>query len=461
MDFINNTQFPALNFEGIDQLDQTFHVVVMRQTYTWNDRGLLILADEQDPLCMEDVMVDRENLMSGVIEESDLCHFKPRCDVLVIGHAYLPAYAVSDDYFTATLNVQTPDKVLYDKPITASKYLFAQSSQLQSKKVSQTISGTPLIKKSLNIYPPRVALRQATGIIGSQRYQIKPQVITHKISLNPSSSFGGYCIVEARDDRLAAIPTQEQIPEADRTAIKLNSQHDVLGYFSQDEYNPYGKGYVSSDYARAMQPERIELPQIHQPNQALEAYHIDKMANGTLDSRTHTALVSGFGIRAKSHPERHQYLGKIDQAFIDSDRYIPEGFDFAIWNCAYPDQQIEQLVGNEWITLTNLCHPQTLAASTDKQGNSRLRLYLPEMLAYLVTNSNHPDYPESEVPMKLDTVIIRPDTQKVHLVWRGIIAGGYDPNIVMLDTADRTKQQDILAQYFTQKGEIIRPYEEV
>jgi hypothetical protein len=171
--------------------------------------------------------------------------------------------------------------------------------------------------------------------------------------------------------------------------------------------------------------------------------------------------VQGFGIRAKSHPERHQYLGKIDQAFIDSDSYIPEGFDFAIWNCAYPDQQTEKLVGNEWLTLTNLCHPQITAAHTDRQGNVQLRLYLPETLAYLVTKSNNPEYPESEVPMKLDTVIIRPDDQKVHLVWRGIIAGEYDPNVILLDTADRAKQQAILAQHFTQKGDIIRPYEEV
>ena len=117
--------------------------------------------------------------------------------------------------------------------------------------------------------------------------------------------------------------------------------------------------------------------------------------------------------------------------------------------------------GTEWLTLINLCHPQITAAHTDRQGNVQLRLYLPETLAYLVTNSNNSDYPESEVPMKLDTVIIRPDEQKVHLVWRGIIAGEYDPNVILLDTADRAKQQAILAQHFTQKGDIIRPYEEV
>lgn len=458
MDFINNTQFPALSFEGIDQLDQSFHVVVMRQTYTWNDKGLLILADEQDPLCMEDVLVNRDDLMSGVIEESDLCHYKPNCDVLIIGSAYAPSHA--DQQFTASLKVQTPDKVLYTQPIKASKYLFADTLQ-PKKKISQTLSGTVLIQKTLTITAPSVAIRQVEGITGKLRYQIKPQPMPHKVSLNPSSSFGGYCVIEEHNPGLSEIPNEEQIPADDRVGIRLNPQHGVLGYFSQDNHNPYGKGYMSLAYAKAIQPDSIELPQIYHPDHPLQAYHIDSLANGKLDAQTHRSLVQGFGIRAKSHPERHQYLGKIDQAFIDSDSYIPEGFDFAIWNCAYPDQQTEKLVGNEWLTLINLCHPQITAAHTDRQGNVQLRLYLPETLAYLVTKSNNPEYPESEVPMKLDTVIIRPDEQKVHLVWRGIIAGEYDPNVILLDTADRAKQQAILAQSFTQKGDIIRPYEEV
>lgn len=457
MDFINNTQFPALNFEGIDQLDQQFHVVVMRQTYTWNDKGLLTLHHMQDPLCMEDVMVSRDDLMSGVIEESDLCHYKPNCDVLVIGSAYTPSNA--DKQFTASLSVQTPDKVLYTQPIKASKYLFADTVK-PNKQVSQTLPGTVLIQKTLTITAPSVAIRQVEGITGKLRYQIKTQPMIHKVSLNPTSSFGGYCLIEEANPVLSEIPKEEQIPADDRTSIRLNPKHGVLGYFSQDNHNPYGKGYVSSVYAKAMQPDSIELSQIHYPDYPLQCHHIDSLANGELNSKTHLSLVAGFGIRAKSHPERHRYLGKIDQSFIDSDSYIPEGFDFAIWNCAYPDQQTEKLVGNEWITLTNLCHPKTVAANKDRQGNTQLRLYLPETLAYLVTNSSNPEYPESEVPMKLDTVIIRPDEQKVHLVWRGIIAGEYEPNIILLDTADRAKQQEILSQYFTQKGDIIRPYEE-
>lgn len=201
MDFINNTQFPALSFEGIDQLDQSFHVVVMRQTYTWNDKGLLILADEQDPMYGRCPSQSRW-LNERVIEESDLCHYKPNCDVLIIGSAYAPSHA--DQQFTASLKVQTPDKVLYTQPIKASKYLFADTLQ-PKKQISQTLSGTVLIQ-TLTITAPSVAIRQVEGITGKLRYQIKPQPMPHKVSLNPSSSFGGYCVIEEHNPGLSEIP---------------------------------------------------------------------------------------------------------------------------------------------------------------------------------------------------------------------------------------------------------------
>lgn len=95
MEFVNDTPYPALSFEGIDQLSQTFHVVVMRMTCIWNEQGLLLPSDNQDPLCMTDVIADEKDSMSGVIEESDLCHYKPNCDILVVGSAYTPKHKQS------------------------------------------------------------------------------------------------------------------------------------------------------------------------------------------------------------------------------------------------------------------------------------------------------------------------------------------------------------------------------
>ena len=77
MEFRNHTPFPALAFAGIDQLEQEFHVVVLRQTFTWNDQGILSYVEEQDPLCEEDNHFD-DDLTASVRQESDLCHYKPR-----------------------------------------------------------------------------------------------------------------------------------------------------------------------------------------------------------------------------------------------------------------------------------------------------------------------------------------------------------------------------------------------
>ena len=89
MDFINHTPFPALAFEGIDQHNQQFHVVVLRQTLTWNQHGKLIYADQQQPLCEADQFLGATN-QSVVRQESDLCHYKPRCDVIVNAVAHAP-----------------------------------------------------------------------------------------------------------------------------------------------------------------------------------------------------------------------------------------------------------------------------------------------------------------------------------------------------------------------------------
>jgi len=54
MEFRNHTPFPALAFEGLDWNSRPFHVLVLRQTLTWNAEGQLNYTDEQMPLCEAD-----------------------------------------------------------------------------------------------------------------------------------------------------------------------------------------------------------------------------------------------------------------------------------------------------------------------------------------------------------------------------------------------------------------------
>lgn len=457
MEFVNDTPYPALSFEGIDQLSQTFHVVVMRVTCTWNDKGLLQPSDNPDPLCMMDVIADEQDLMSGVIEESDLCHYKPNCDVLIVGSAYAPQQKQSSDQFECRLHVQTPDKWLFDTPIPASKYLFANTNSKPAR--TQFVKGTKLINKTLCVLAPRVAFLEGKQLNGELNYTIKSGQLPPKTPLRPQSSFGGYFYLEENDPRLGKLPDDKHLnpPIAANT---LNKNHAPLAYFIQNNHNPSGVGYLSKNQSNVAPMDAVTLPLVHYPNHILNADHLAQMSQDKLSNKVFDVLTAGFGVRPKTHPDRHCFLGEIDEDYLQNKTPTPKNFDFAIWNAAYPDQQTATLVGNEWITLTNLSALDTKATYLDDEGNHCLTLYLPEMVAYLATMSHREDLDASEVPMKLDTVIIRPDEEKVHLVWRGIIAGEYDPSVTVLQTKNRQEVEQTLATHFTQKGTIIRPYEE-
>ncbi|MGP5505669.1 DUF2169 domain-containing protein [Psychrobacter celer] len=456
MNFINTTNHPALAFEGIDQLGQSFHVVVMRQTYTWNEQGLLILAEEQDPLRLEDQLVDTKDLMSGVVEESDLAHYKPKCDVIIKGHAYAPKHKLNQDSFTASIKLQSPDYMVLGEPVAATKYAFVDQSTKKPPK-DQYQAGQVLIDKTLTILSPRYLLNDS--ITGNSHYKLHIEPMPSKVSMNPSSSFGGYSLIEDNHKALKYIDKNELIPEDQRSAIKLNPHHGVIAYLQEDSFNPAGTGYCSPIYYKYVQPPRITLSQVHHPDLLISESLVNQVAKDKLDRDTHNQLVAGFGVRAKSHPERAKLVGQVDEDFIESGDAYPKGFDFAMWNSAYADQQTEFLTGNEWLTLTNLCKPDTTAATITRSGDTELKLYLPEVLAYMTVGSADPQLMVTELPMHLDTVIVSPDEQKVNLVWRSMIIGDYQPKLAVLAVLDKDKQRKLIEQYYTKTADIVRPYE--
>ena len=481
MEFINNTPSPALSFEGVDT-QQAFHVIVMRQTYSWDETGLLSLAEEQDPLCMMDEIVDPKDVMSGVLQESDLCHYKPKCDVIVNGHAYAPKRKNVKD-FIAAIHVQTPNKVIFAEPIKSAKYQFEalkkENIKQQQPRITKRIKGDVLIDKKLLVGAEQYIERIEESVIGNYRLFAGAAKKVNKVSLDPSSSLGGYCVLDEEQPNLEAIDESLLIPENERSVMPLKDHTAAIAYFSQDNGNPYGTGYLTPEYIKALTPKvltsgqltskQIALPQLQYPTRPITDVTLTQLLNSKKDNSKEqeqfSQMIAGFGICAKSHPARYQYMGTIDDAFIargkqatEARDIIPEGFDFAIWNCAYPDQQTEHLKGNEWITLTNLCDPDSPAAITTSNGDTKLTLYLPESFATLITRSSFTNYPDSEVLMKLDTVSINPDTQKVHLVSRGIIAADYEPEIIVLEYVSPEKHAQVRKEHFTQKGDIVRPY---
>ena len=457
MKLINPTPYPAIAFEGIDQLNQAFHIVVMRQTYTWNDKGLLVLTDEQDPLCFEDQLADPNDIMSGILEESDLAHYKPKCDVIIKGHAYTPPSKRSHDYIEANIKLQSPDTLTLAEPVVPNKYIFNEKAPSKQAR-EQYSQGQTLINKTLAILSPRHAIAGLESLTGNVSYHIKTDPMPEKVSLNPSSSFGGYCLIEEDNPAIRAMDKDEIIPPPQRESIHLNPHHGTIAYLEEDHFNPAGRGYTTPSYQKAMKPQRIELSQIHHPDMLINDSIINQISRKPLDKGTHTKLVAGFGVTNKSHPDRSKLIGKVNQDFIDSGKAYPPGFDFAMWNCAYPDQQTDYLQGNEWLTLTNLCHKKTKAATINNKGDIQLKLYLPEVLAYLALESSNPTIMPTELPMKLDTVIVSPDTQTVNLVWRSLIIDNYQPKKATLVVMDRKQKAVLMEQYFDQVVDVVKPY---
>jgi hypothetical protein len=98
---------------------------------------------------------------------------------------------------------------------------------------------------------------------------------------------------------------------------------------------------------------------------------------------------------------------------------LPADFDFAIWNCVPPDQQIDFLHGDEIVELHNLCRPDTPGAITDPGGNTVLRVALPPHECLLLLE--HDNGARVEQALAVDTVLIEPEDGRLILVWRTVL----------------------------------------
>lgn len=459
----NHTPSPALSYDGIDGIGNVFGVIVCRQTYEWNDKGLLVLSKTQDPLCFTDELVDDSDMMKGVRQESDLCEYKPKCDVLVLGNAYAPS-GVPTQSFVAKLMATTPDSYVFFDAINAPSDKDGKTidaHKLRQKQILETLSqkrytlkqGVPLIDKTLAFLGVQSLKRTVLG-------DYEPSKITpvSKVSLDTTNGYGGFVYIPQSHPESDRIPKDKQPSFDPNTQTILNADSPVL-YYNQCNHNPYGTGFIDKTTLNIIKPDEIALPQIANPRCLFDKALFQKQIANQLSKEEQDLLSVGFGIRPKTHPDRAKLVGIIDDNFIQGDELLPDGFDFAVWNAAYPDQQCDYLKGNEWLTLVNLCKSTTKAAYLDKEGNCHLKLYLPEntLVAYVEWD----DGQMSEIPLKIDTLIIRPDDSKVNMVWRiALDKTERQPTNINLVMLDKKTKDDTIAKYFAQKGTIVRPYEE-
>ncbi|KWB32431.1 DUF2169 family type VI secretion system accessory protein [Burkholderia cepacia] len=454
MEFINHTPFPALAFAGVDAREHEFHVVVLRQTLTWNDARDLYFSDAQQPLCEADEFFGAD-MQGGVRQESDLCQYKPRCDVIVNATAYPPRRpdGSAPVKFEVRLAVSRPGspKPLPPEPHGLNPLMPASPEEIRAWKAEvERAKKTPpqgehLIEKTLTVtgerhFVRRTGLRRlaavllkigSLGIVRMPAWQLTSPEPARDIQVNLEHAFGGQCRIETDDKAADRVSKKQRLtpeqadahPDAPRAPIA----HDAFSA------NVYGQGFVRDWYVEATGINAVAAPQIEYSPRPITLADFDAARLGKLAEST--SLVAGFGVRPKGHPERAKLVGTIDRAFIESGAPLPKDFDFAVWNAAWPDQQLDALRGDEQIELVNLCTPTTPRATKDASGNVTLTLNLPGHLPFTLVRFENGSI--GELDARLDTMLIDPDQREVSCVWRATLAKQPGVRVIELRMLER------------------------
>ena len=450
MDFINHTPFPAFAFEGVDQRRQSFHVVVLRQTLSWNDAGELLFADQQSPLCDTDEPFDSAQSEGEPRQESDLCQYKPRCDVIVNATAHAPRspQAKPVHRFDVRLVVKRPDTPapIPPQPHALNPFMPVSADEMARWRaaVSQAernpTPGRRLIDKILSVTGERRFTKRegaaqlgasmlklgTLGVVRPAAWQLSDPAPVHNVPLRLALTFGGQCRIEAGTKAAAHVPKPHRL-----TPEQAASHPDAAappGAHEAFAANPAGQGYTRDWYLDATGTTSIAAPQIEHPASPITLQHFDQTRADRLDAAA-DGLVAGLGIRPKGHPERARLVGTVDAAFIRGDTALPADFDFTVWNAAWPDQRVDALQGDEIIELHNLCAAHTPGVRRDAEGNTLLRLSLPGHLPFVLVRFEHGAI--GELAARLDTVLIEPEQRQLTCVWRATI--GQQPEVRVLE----------------------------
>lgn len=163
--------------------------------------------------------------------------------------------------------------------------------------------------------------------------------------------------------------------------------------------NPIGKGFCSTQESN--DSNLRQLPNIETLDQLVF-------------SPNHSPEPAGFAPLHAMWQERYSKLGCYDGNWSKEQwPWFPKDFDWGHFNAAPPDMQVEgYLKGDETLFFENL-HPQH-STYHSQLPEIKIRLFLNEL------QKSTENMLFREVPMKLDTLWVDMETEKLVLVWRGI-----------------------------------------
>lgn len=419
MDFDNLTPFDARAFNGFDTQDRAYHVIAMAVGYrlvrqpdgSWQAR---IMDDEPVALCLGD-MHTGEPASSSLLRESDMVPYKPRCDVLVIGHSHAPGGQSARQWNARLRLTKCPDVAIAppDKPaplnprmaLTDAQQQRWQAEQLRHHKArdaARQVPPTVVLDKTLRISGPSQFKRRF--LRGYRRTRIEPVT---QVALRYELAWGGACRV---DD-----PSRPDSPPL-LNEVCLS--------------NPVGCGWLHKRWfkalrkARLARPKVLPAPQIDTPHDGrLSKPMVKKHPKGELDAKTMARIAraygrspAGFGPLGKAWAPRLALAGTYDERWLD-ERHprLPEDFDFAYWNGAPADQQID---------FPDLTEHYRLVTDNLIPGGGPMAVDLPPHRAVVLADLGGLNLP---FPMLIDTLILDTDTLVLTTVWRTAMRQSVEP----------------------------------
>lgn len=414
MEFRNLTPFDALCFSALDIQDNEYPVVAMKVGYRLVpilDRpghfNAQVMDDEPVPLCTADQYFGEVG-HSSVREESDLAPFKPRCDVIINGHAHAPGGEPSP-HWTAGVRLSVPSApLLIEVPAPRPSAPGARLSEQQlmqwrdaRREAEQRRANAPtrdiLLDKRLRFCGPR---QFEHGLFTGWKLG-EPEAATC-VPLRWEYAFGG-----------SSVLLDPNYPE--RTA----DQH-LLNHVCYS--NPLGRGWIEKRHEKLSWSidapvEQLPAPQIEYTDRPITRLRIVAQPDGNISAAEMAELScsldyqpAGFGVVGRAWAPRLALAGTYDHAW-QQERWpgLPEDFNFAYWNGAPADQQISFAPPNLRIELFNL----TPAALT---ANGQICVELPGHRPFVLMRMHSGVM--LPLPLLTDTLHIDTDAMTVTLTHR-------------------------------------------
>lgn len=327
----NARPFPTALTFGKTGEGAPFLSVIVKGTFELRDGGRARPAETQLPILTSDEAYNPKDPASALELESDLVPFKPRTDVILVGHAYAP----------------------YGRP---------------AKVVDVEIEVGPL-RKHLRVFGDR-AWSFPSAQADAVPYVVGPAEFV-KMPLTWDRAFGGI-------DKAAAIRpgNPPRLPWCER--------------------NYLGRGFCGARSVASI--DKTPLPNVEDPDDLIRSWD-------------HQPRPAGCGFFPRNSRPRADWWGTFDEKWqADRKPQLPLDFRFDAYNGADLTMQLAPyLLGDELVRLTNVS-PQA----------GQLRLGLPGLTPSVQLQLSGQ---ARRVPANLDTVVLLPDSERLYLVWRAIVAG--------------------------------------